>query len=158
MKSGEKLILAGMAVLVIGLGGYRAITHKPDRGIPYHSIASKQLQEEGAALYAKLSCKDCHTLWTERNMLQFVPAPALDGIGSIRSEDWLYKYFSAENPQAILPSRLKKEYRMPSYASLPEKDRQTLAKYISSLRVDDWYLAQTRKAEYEKLTGKTYHP
>ena len=158
MKSGEKIILAGMAVLVVGLGGYRVITHKPDRGIPYHSTASPELEAQGAALYAKLSCKDCHSLWTERNMLQFVPAPALDGIGSIRSEDWFYHYFSAPNPQAILPSRLKKQYRMPSYAQLPESQRRLLAQYMASLKVDDWYLAQTRKAEYEKLTGKTYHP
>lgn len=158
MKRGEKIVLAGMAVLIVGLGGYRALTRKPDRGIPYHTTASPKLQAEGAALYAKLSCKDCHSLWTERNMMQFVPAPALDGIGSLRSEDWLYKYFSAENPQAILPSRLKKKYRMPSYAHLPEQQRRLMAAYMSSLKVDDWYLKQTRKREYEKLTGKTYHP
>jgi sulfur-oxidizing protein SoxX len=158
MKSGEKIILAGMAVVVIGLGAYKAATRQPDRGIPYHSTASHQLEAEGAALYARLSCKDCHSLWTERNMLQFVPAPALDGIGSLRNEEWFYTYFSSADPQQILPSRLKKEYRMPSYAKLPEKDRRTLAQYMASLKVDDWYLAETRKAEYEKLTGKTYKP
>ena len=45
---------------------------------------------------------------------------------------------------------------MPSYASLPEQDRRVLAQYLASLKVKDWYLEQTRKAEYEKLTGLEY--
>jgi hypothetical protein len=51
---------------------------------------------------------------------------------------------------------LKKEYQMPSYAALPETDRKLLAQYLSSLKVKDWYLDQTKKAEYEKLTGVEY--
>ena len=47
---------------------------------------------------------------------------------------------------------------MPSYAQLPEKERRLLAAYMASLKVQDWYLQETRKAEYEKLTGKDYHP
>ena len=45
---------------------------------------------------------------------------------------------------------------MPSLASLPEAERRTLAKYMASLKVKDWYLESTRAAEYEKLTGKEY--
>jgi hypothetical protein len=45
---------------------------------------------------------------------------------------------------------------MPSYADISEKDRHTLAGYIASLKVQDWYLEQTKKAEYEKLTGMEY--
>lgn len=158
MKSGEKIILAATAVVVVALGAYKMATRQPDRGIPYHTTASRAVVNAATLIYDRESCKDCHTLWTERNMLQFVPAPALDGIGSLRSEDWFYAYFSAKDPQSILPSRLKKEYRMPSYAGLPEKERRLLAQYMASLRVDDWYLEPTRKAEYEKLTGKEYHP
>jgi flagellar motor switch protein FliG len=91
-----------------------------------------------------------------KDMLQSVPAPMIDGIGSLRSEAWLYDYLSSTNPQAIIPSRLKPEYRMPSYASLSDRDRRTLASYIASLKVQDWYLEQTKKAEYEKLTGMEY--
>jgi len=54
--------------------------------------------------------------------------------------------------------RLKLEYRMPSYAQLPENERRLLASYMASLKVQDWYLEETRKAEYVKLTGKEYHP
>jgi hypothetical protein len=158
MKRGEKVILAGIAVAVVGLAGFKFLTRgEPDRGIPFHTTASDELAQAATAIYQHNGCKDCHALWSERDMLQAVPAPALDGIGSLRDEEWLYRYFSAENPQQILPTRLKKEYRMPSYAKLPEQERRTLARYMASLKVDDWYLEETRKAEYEKLTGKDYH-
>lgn len=158
MKQGEKIILAATVVVVVALAGYKMATREPDRGIPFHTTASPALAGEATAIYNRLSCKDCHSLWTERDMLQAVPSPALDGIGSLHNEDWFYTYFSAQDPQAIVPSRLKKQYRMPSYAHLPEHDRRILAQYMASLKVDDWYLAETRKAEYEKLTGKEYHP
>ena len=92
-------------------------------------------------------------LWGTRDLTLAVPAPALDGIGSLRDEAWLYTYFSSENPQSMLPSRLKPQYRMPSYAKLPEEDRRVLAQYMASLKVEDWYLPEAKKAEYEKLTG-----
>ena len=90
--------------------------------------------------------------------MQAVPAPSLDGMGSIRDEAWLYAYFSAEDPQSIVPSRLKPRFRMPSFATMPEEDRRILAKYIASLKVKDWYLQETKKSAYEKLTGKEYKP
>ena len=42
---------------------------------------------------------------------------------------------------------------MPSYAALPEADRATLADYLASMQVKDWYLDQTRRLEHDKLTG-----
>ena len=57
-----------------------------------------------------------------------------------------------------MPSRLKPEFRMPSYAALPEERRRLLAKYMDSLKVEDWYLEETKKREYEKLTGEKYTP
>jgi hypothetical protein len=47
---------------------------------------------------------------------------------------------------------------MPSYAQLSDNERHLLASYMASLKVKDWYLEETRKAEYEKLTGKEYRP
>ena len=159
MKQGEKIILVGIVVAVVGLAGYKLASRgEADKGIPFHSTASPEVAQSAMAIYKRNDCKDCHTLWTERDMLQAVPAPALDGIGSLRDEAWFYQYFSAPDPQAILPSRLKKQYRMPSYAKLPEEERRTLARYMASLKVEDWYLQETRKAEYEKLTGKEYRP
>jgi sulfur-oxidizing protein SoxX len=99
-------------------------------------------------------CRDCHSLWTLKDILQSVPAPMLDGMGSLHDEQWFYRYFSAKNPQAIIPTRLKPQFKMPSYASLPEKDRRMLAKYMASLKVKKWYLARLKKKEHKALTGK----
>lgn len=164
MKRGEKVIFGAIAAVVLGLMG-RNLWHiesdpvrQGDQGIPFYTTASADVSRRALQLIHQQGCKQCHSLWTVRDMTQNVPAPILDGLGSVRAEEWFYQYFSAPDPQSILPSRLKKQYRMPSYASLPEQDRRLLASYMASLKVKDWYLPETRKAEYEKLTGKTYQP
>jgi len=160
MKRGEKVILISIVIVVLALMGrnlwHIEEGHDVDRGIPYYSTASAQLTSDAMAIYHQQGCKNCHSLWTVRNPLETVPAPILDGIGSLRTEEWLYKYFSSPSPQGILPSRLKAEYRMPSFSNISDHDRQLLAQYMASLKVKDWYLEETRKAEYEKLTGKKY--
>ena len=159
MRQGEKAILLVMGVVIAGamLRNWWSLGHEQkDRGIPFYSTASTALATQGADLYRQNHCRQCHSLWTMTNLMESIPAPALDGIGSLRDEQWFYQYLSASDPQRILPSRLKAEYRMPSYAMLPDEERQTLAKYLASLKVQDWYLPETRKAEYEKLTGKKY--
>lgn len=161
MKAGEKGILALIAVVVLVAMG-RNLWHvekdQPDKGIPFFTTASPELERDAMEIYHREGCKSCHTLWTVKDLMQSVPAPALDGIGSLRNEQWFYQYLSSPAPQAIMPSRLKPEYRMPSYAQLPERERHLLASYLDSLKVKDWYLEETRKAEFEKLTGKEYHP
>lgn len=160
MRTGEKWILAGIGIVVafaMARNVWRLqVQTEPDPGIPFYSTANAELTRAGSDLYRRLECKSCHTLWTVRNMFESVPAPALDGIGSLRNEEWFYTYFSAPDPQAILPSRLKPEYQMPSYAQLPEQERRVLAAYMASLKVKDWYFEETKQAEYEKLTGKDY--
>lgn len=160
MRRGEALILATIGVVVVGLIARNAISlgskGEPDRGIPFYSTAGPTLTRQAGDLYRSNNCRQCHSLWTVRSAFESVPAPALDGIGSLRSEDWFYRYFSAPDPQSILPSRLKLEYRMPSLAGLPDTERRALAQYMASLKVKDWYLESTRTAEYEKLTGKAY--
>lgn len=162
MKRGEMAVLGAVVILVVISLVLNIVRNEhntqPDLGIPYYSTAPAEVARAAMDVYREQGCKGCHSLWTVRNMLEVVPAPILDGIGSIRSEEWLYNYFSAEDPQAILPSRMKQQFRMPSYAKLAEKDRRVLAKYMASLKVKDWYLQETRKAEYEKLTGKDYQP
>jgi len=160
MRKGEKWILIIIAVTVAAVmirNIWRLNTDKSlTEGIPFYSTAQGEVAKQGPQLYHKYRCKNCHSLWTVRNIMQNVPAPALDGIGSLREEQWFYDYFSSADPQSVLPSRLKKEYRMPSYAGLPEHERRLLAGYMASLKVEDRYLEQVRKAEYEKLTGKEY--
>lgn len=158
MKSGEKVVLGVIAAVVL-FGMIKSglqVEDKHDREIPYYSTAPGEVATAAMDVYHNNGCKNCHSLWTLKDMMESVPAPILDGIGSIRTESWLYDYLSSSDPQATLPSRLKKEYRMPSYAGLPESDRRLLAKYLASLKVKDWYLEQTKKAEYEKLTGLVY--
>ena len=160
MKKGEKGILVAIVVIVVAfalINSYRKAQEEgEDRGIPFYTTAPKELQLAGGRLYSDLQCHNCHALWGTRNPMQSVPSPSMDGIGSLKDESWLYQYLSAEDPQSILPSRLKAEYKMPSFAHLEEKDRRTLAAYLASLKVQDWYLDETKKAEYEKLTGKDY--
>ena len=160
MRRGEALILATMGVVVAGLMARNLISlhsdKQADRGIPFFTTADAELARRAGDLYHDHGCRECHSLWTLKSAFETVPAPALDGIGSLRSEDWFYDYFSSPDPQSILPSRLKPEYRMPSLAALPQEERRILAKYMASLKVKDWYLDSTRAAEYEKLTGKEY--
>jgi L-cysteine S-thiosulfotransferase len=162
MKLGEKIVFTVIAIVVVGFMGrnlWRLNTiQEVDKGIPYYSTASATLERAAMDIYRHQNCKSCHSLWTVRDLMKAVPAPILDGIGSLRSEDWLYQYFSAINPQAILPSRLKREYQMPSYAQLSESERRLLARYMANLKVQDWYLEETRKAEHEILTGQEYRP
>jgi len=160
MKRGEIVVVAIIAIVVLGVMGRNVLRlnapHEVDKGIPYYSTASAALARDAMDIYRTQNCKNCHSLWTVRDMLESVPAPILDGLGSLHTEEWFYQYFSAANPQEILPSRLKQEFRMPSYAKLPENERRMLASYMASLKVQDWYLEETKKAEYEKLTGKEY--
>ena len=155
MKKGELAVLGAVGLLVAA-GILRAVVQPRqarDGEIPYYSTASPQLAEHAGDLMRAQGCRQCHSLWTTRDPMQAVPAPMLDGMGALRSEAWLFDYFSSADPQAILPSRLKLEYRHPSYAALPEADRRALAQYLASLQVKDWYLDQTRRLEHDKLTG-----
>jgi len=160
MRKGEKGILIIIGVFAVAAMGYQSFmlttNTKKDPGIPFYSSAPKEVQVKATDLIRKYGCRDCHVVWAQRNIMQAVPAPSLDGIGSIRTRQWIFDYLSTRDPQSILPSRLKKEYQMPSFADISEQDRNELAEYLSSLKVKDWYLKQTRKSEYEKLTGKTF--
>jgi Cytochrome c len=160
MKKGEKGILTGLAIFIVVAmvvkGWMISQEEEKDPGIPFYSTASKELAQKASVLYRKYDCRDCHSLWGIRNIMQAVPAPSLDGMGSLRDEEWIYNYLSAEDPQSIIPSRLKERFRMPSFAKIPEADRRMLATYIASLKVEDWYLEETKKSAYEKLTGKEY--
>jgi len=149
-------ILLFAAALIVGSlqSMIKPTNETGDKGLPYYSTADKALERAGSDLYRSLQCRNCHTIWSVKSIYQTVPAPSLDGIGSLRSEDWLYRYFSSENPQSMLATRLKTKYKMPSYAHLTENERQVLAKYFASLRVKDWYLDETIRAEQKKLTGK----
>ena len=158
MRRGEKAVLFLIAFVLLAsmVWSSTRVVEKHDRDIPFYSEATADVARKAMDIYHENGCKSCHSLWTLQDMTQSVPAPMLDGIGSLRTEDWLYGYLTSPNPQAILPSRLKKQYQMPSYAGMPDADRKILVQYLASLKVKDWYLAETKKAEYQKLTGMEY--
>jgi len=121
LRRGEKGILLLIAVVVLVYAANRLVNLKQhpvsgDPGIPFYSTASPDLARSATDIIRRERCRDCHTLWAVRNMMQAVPSPPLDGIGSLRDEAWFYRYFTAGNPQAILSSRLKPKSRMPSSA------------------------------------------
>jgi len=157
MRKGEKGIIAAMLASVVILAiyrGYQTSQHEgEDPGIPFYTTASAELSERAGSLIRRENCKECHSLWATRDLTIAVPAPALDGMGRFRTEDWLFEYFSSDNPQQMQPTRLKDVYKMPSFAHLSEEDRRILAKYVASLQVEDWYFKETEKRRYEKLTG-----
>lgn len=157
MRKGEKGILGGMAVVVVALMIYNGVRQQEvstqEKELPFYTTADLELNRQAMTVYRKYECKSCHSLWTVKDMLRTVPAPALDGIGSLRSRDWLARYLTAKDPQAMLPSRLKPEFRMPSYSDMPEGERTLLVDYLASLRVKDWYLPELKRAECRKLTG-----
>jgi hypothetical protein len=155
VKRGERALVGVIGLLVVA-GVVRAVVHKPaehDGEIPFYSSAPPEVASRASDLVRRYACRDCHSLWTTRDPMRAVPAPILDGIGSLRSLEWLTAYLSSRDPQAMLPSRMKAEYRMPSYADMPDADRRILAQYLSSLQVKDWYLDQTRRLEHDRLTG-----
>ena len=156
MRKGEKLIIGLMVASVAILVVVKILKHEEgvDPGIPFYSTASPELSSAASQLMRDNRCKECHSLWATKDMTIAVPAPALDGMGMFRDEEWLYNYFSAKVPQDMLSTRLKPQYRMPSYAHLSDSERRNLAAYMASLKVEDWYLEETNKARQEKLTGK----
>lgn len=160
MKKGEKGILIGIAAIVVIAMVYQGVMislkKEKDPGIPFYTTSTDEVQKAANIIIRRENCRDCHVLWSKRTLMQSVPAPSLDGIGSIRSKEWLTAYLSAVDPQTILPSRLKAEFKMPSYSGLAQQERDLLVEYLSSLKVKDWYLAETKKREYEKLTGLEY--
>ena len=160
MRKGEKGILMGIGIFAViaMIGKAVLIQHQdPHAGkIPFYSKAPKEMATKAAHLVREYNCRDCHTYWGKHNIMNSVPAPSLDGIGSLKSEEWIYSYLSAKDPQKIVPSRMKMEFQMPSYADMPEADRKLLAQYLASMKVEDWFFDETKKSEYEKLTGKKF--
>ena len=150
------VLLAGVFIAGVVHGVLQGGTDARNR--PFYNDLPEDVKRKAGDLYRRYRCRNCHIIWGMRNVMQMPPAPSLDGIGSLRSEEWIYRYLSAKDPQKILPSRLKKEYRHPSYADIPEAHRRLLARYFAHMKVRPEYLAQVRAAEQEALTGDAHVP
>ena len=98
MRRGEAVILATIGVVVAGVMVRNAISlhsRAPagPRAFPFYSTAIRRLARAAGDLYRSNNCRQCHSLWTVKSAFESVPAPALDGIGSLRSEEWFYQLF-----------------------------------------------------------------
>ncbi len=160
MRAGEKGIAVAMVISVVIVAVLKfknaEEVNEVEMDIPFISDASPELTAKAGEIIRVYNCRECHFLWGIRDLDKAVPAPPLDGVGEFRDEPWLFNYLSQETPQDVLATRLKPQYRMPSYAHLSDDERKTIARYLATLKVKDWYLPDAKKKRYEKLTGNDY--
>jgi len=130
VKKGETVIwgVAGLISLVAVGMGFVAYNAPPEL-MPTYQVDSKEAAR-GELAYRKNGCPSCHKIW---NLGSSRGGP-LDGVGSRRDQDWLYRYLSSSNPQVMLPSTQKMIYRMPSFAQVAEQDRADMAAFLASLK------------------------
>jgi nitric oxide reductase subunit C len=87
------------------------------------SSPTTKKEQHGAELFRSLGCTACHTIGGIGGHV----GPDLTKVGSRRDKEWIEEQI--QNPKSHNPNSL-----MPSFASLPEKDREDLADYLSGLR------------------------
>ncbi|MGB8517247.1 MAG: cytochrome c, partial [Gallionella sp.] len=85
MKRGEQAVLAVIGIVLLA-GVVRSRMIVPDvhdKDIPFYSSASPEIASKATDIIRNQNCKSCHSLWTLKDTTQSVPAPMLDGIGSL---------------------------------------------------------------------------
>jgi nitric oxide reductase subunit C len=87
------------------------------------AIASSGVVNPGELVFKAQGCSACHTI----NGIGGKIGPDLTHVGSRRSNEWIEEQI--ENPKSHFPDSI-----MPSFAKLPEKDREVLADYLSGLK------------------------
>ncbi len=118
-------------VFFVSLAAYLSRGVEEDYNPYYQEIT--EASEKGHQVYRKYECYKCHRIIG----MGHLPGPKLDGLASRRSREWLENYLTSPDPQKIIPSRFKKEFRMPSYASMPKKEREQLLDYLLSLKMKE---------------------
>lgn len=126
LRKGEWFVLTG-SLVIFGLAVVAGvlISIQPDR-LHYVYIENEQTRH-GETVYRREGCNACHTVFGNG----YAYGPALDGVGSRRSADWLDRYLVAPWPGVS-----KRRYRteMPAYDKMPEADRGVLVSYLRALR------------------------
>jgi cbb3-type cytochrome oxidase cytochrome c subunit len=125
LRAGEWVVVAGTMLIVAfaGLVGTLIWLKPPPARYGYVSSAAA---EQGEVIYRREACRDCHKVFDNGSS----SGPALDGVGSRRSPDWLHAYLI--DPQ---PGVGEGRYRvsMPSYRGLKAEERVALVAYLSAL-------------------------
>lgn len=90
---------------------------------PMVVAATQTATKPGEAIFKAQGCLACHMLGGVGGKI----GPDLSRVGSRRDKEWIEEQL--RNPKSHNPSSI-----MPSYAKLPEKDREDLADYLSGLK------------------------
>lgn len=90
---------------------------------PLVVTAAQTSPKPGEAIFKAQGCTACHML----GGIGGTVGPDLTKVGSRRSKEWIEEQL--KNPKVHNPNSI-----MPSFARLPEKDREDLADYLSGLR------------------------
>jgi len=140
LKTGEKVLFSIVAVfIVLALIAYIAMeTVRLSSDKPmFVSKTSYNFSPEGAkgsALFRTSRCTSCHrALRNGTNM-----GLSLDGVGSVRSYDWLYQFL--KDPEATYVAKTLDHGEFPKEAAyvmaMPDKDLQIIARFISELKAE----------------------
>jgi len=140
LKTGEKVLfgIAGVFILLavvayILLEMYRLSSDKPI----FETKTSFDFSEKGAigsALFRESRCTSCHrALRNGTNM-----GLSLDGVGSLRTVDWLYNFL--KNPEETYGSPTIDHGPSPKEAAyvakLPDENLRAMAQFISELKAE----------------------
>jgi nitric oxide reductase subunit C len=83
----------------------------------------RQAEAPGYKVFLAQHCNVCHSIQGAGGKL----APDLTHVGSRRSEDWIMEQIN--NPRSHVPNSI-----MPSFAQLPQAEKDELAEYLADLR------------------------
>ena len=126
LRAGEWVVLAGSVLIAAFAALIGALIYRkpPPVVYAYREDAAARL---GEAVYRREGCSSCHQVFGNGATY----GPSLDGEGTRRSADWLRDYLVEPRPGVgVKPYRV----RMPSYASLPAQDQQSLVAYLLALQ------------------------
>lgn len=90
---------------------------------PLVAAATQAAPKPGEVIFKTQGCSACHMIGGAGGKV----GPDITKVGSRRTKEWIEEQL--ENPKAHNPNSI-----MPSYAKLPEKDREDLADYLSGLK------------------------
>jgi len=137
LKTGEKVLFAIVGVFIllaiiayIGLESYRLSSNK--QLFKANSYEFTELAAKGSQLFRTSRCTSCHrALRNGTNM-----GLSLDGVGSLRSYDWLYSFL--KDPEKTYGAATIDHGATPKeaayVASMPDEELKAIAMFISELK------------------------
>ncbi len=140
LKQGEKILFGIVLAFIvlatlsyIALEAVRLNTDKPMFEVRTHfSLSGQGLK--GSETFRKSRCTACHRAMRNGTNMGL----SLDGVGSVRSEEWLYSFL--KDPENTYGSRTLDHGPAPKEAAyvmrMPDQDLRDMATFISELKSD----------------------